>query len=138
MIYQLPIISDWIVFENLICDLTNAMYGTSSFSRYRTNGCKQSGIDILSTEKQIAIQCKAYSNMSNPKQKVKDISKGIHDILHSKYPIEKIVIATTLPKDTIYTDIFDGIILLVNHIIKIGFWDWEYISNQLFFFSFSH
>ncbi len=47
MLYQLPIPKYPEVFENLVCDLLNEVYKTTSFSLYGRKGQKQHGIDIL-------------------------------------------------------------------------------------------
>ena len=45
-------------FEELMCDLHNAIYKTNTFQLYKNRGSKQFGIDIFSREEGVVIQCK--------------------------------------------------------------------------------
>lgn len=46
------------VFEDLVCDLFNAMYPNSHYTRFGKKGNEQKGIDIISISRKEAIQCK--------------------------------------------------------------------------------
>ena len=45
-------------FEELMCELYNAIHKTNTFQLYRSRGSKQFGIDIFSREEEVVIQCK--------------------------------------------------------------------------------
>jgi hypothetical protein len=56
--HQLTAISNSDTFEDSICDLYNYLESTNTFKRFGKNGHNQKGIDIFSSEKDCAIQCK--------------------------------------------------------------------------------
>ncbi|MBC8884358.1 hypothetical protein H9X57_16215 [Flavobacterium piscinae] len=58
MKHQLPAINNPDIFEDMISDLFNILDSTNSYKRFGKNGHKQKGIDIFSSEKDVAIQCK--------------------------------------------------------------------------------
>ena len=139
MIYELPIPKSPEVFENLVSDLANSLYKTTSFNLYGRKGQNQKGIDILSMEYGIVIQCKLRTlNLKDRKTKlsfVNDIIKDIDSILENDFALKKIIIATTLENDTLIQDYLQTIFhILKEKSVSIEFWSWSKISSELFLF----
>ena len=64
--YQLPVLKDEKLFEELTCDLFNFVENTSSyesidFQTFGVKGQNQKGIDIFSAKRKTVIQCKLKS-----------------------------------------------------------------------------
>ena len=139
MIYELPKPKSPETFENLICDLANSLYKTTNFSLYGRRGQNQKGIDIISNEFNIFIQCKLRTlNLDKRETKIKfldEIVKDINNILSNGFNPSKIIIATTIESDTILQDYLNTALLLNNIGCTIEFWSWTKISNEIFLFS---
>lgn len=120
-LYFLPKVNNWEVFENMICNCARKKWG-QFFNIYGRKGQPQYGIDILSSDGNIVIQCKNYLNIENLaqfKQRVQD------DYIKSEalpFKTEKFVIATTLDRDT---KIQDFIMQMngENKSVEVMFWD---------------
>ncbi len=139
MIYELPKPKSPELFENMICDLVNYLFNTTSFSTYGRKGQKQNGIDIISYEKKMVVQCKLRTlNLTDRKTKItfiNEIIKDINSILsQGRFP-RKIIIATTLENDTLIQDQLNSWLLFHSTPIAIEFWSWDKISNDFFLFS---
>ncbi len=139
MIYELPKPKSSELFENMVCDLANYRFNTTSFSIYGRKGQKQNGIDIISYENKIVIQCKLRTiNLNDRKTKIafiNEIIKDINSILSQGIFPSKIIIATTIENDTLIQDQLNSWMLLHSTPIAIEFWSWDKISNDLFLFS---
>lgn len=139
MIYQLPIPKSPELFENITCDLLNALYNTTSFSLYGRRGQNQNGLDIISYQKETVVQCKLRNlNLNNKKVKlnfINEIIKDINSILLLENLPSKIIIATTIENDTLIQDQLNTIMYKNNLSITIEYWSWDYICNNLFLFS---
>lgn len=102
-IYKLPTITEPNIFESLVTDYLNYRYNTTSFQKFGRKGQKQYGVDIISFEYNIAVQCKVISNMprtnSQRKRIIEKISKNIIEAYNSHLLVSKLIIATTLPRD---------------------------------------
>src|SRR5687767_11418753 len=79
--YQFPPPMNSKDFANLISDIFNEIYGTTTFKCYGKNGQKQKGIDIISVEKDIVIQCKSKDLTRNPSQVKKELMKDIDETI---------------------------------------------------------
>lgn len=139
MVYELPIPKSPELFENLVSDIANSLYHTTSFCLYGRKGQNQKGIDILSNELEIVIQCKLRTlNLNSRKTKISFINEIISDInsiLKSETYPKKIIIATTLQNDTVIQDYLQTLLFtLRDRRILIEFWSWNKISNEIFLF----
>jgi hypothetical protein len=56
--FQIPSPDNHQQFEHLLADLQNKHYHTITFKCFGKKGHKQKGIDVLSTEQQLFVQCK--------------------------------------------------------------------------------
>jgi hypothetical protein len=56
--HHYPPVTSETEFEELVCDLYNALHESDTFQLYKARGSKQFGIDIFSRPKGIVIQCK--------------------------------------------------------------------------------
>lgn len=139
MIYQLPIPKSPELFENITCDLLNALYNTTSFNLYGRRGQNQNGLDIISYQKETVVQCKLRNlNLNNKKVKlnfINEIIKDINSILLLENLPSKIIIATTIENDTLIQDQLNTIMYKNNLSITIEYWSWDYICNNLFLFN---
>ncbi len=139
MIYQLPIPKSPEIFENLICDLLNQTYKTSNFSLYGRKGQNQRGIDIISSELNIVVQCKLRTlNLNDKKTKIDFVNEIIKDIRASfnlNIKPEKFIIATTLENDNLIQDYLNTLMIFNGLGIIIEFWSWSKISSEIFLYS---
>ncbi|MBJ9985744.1 hypothetical protein IAE19_09850 [Acinetobacter sp. S40] len=140
MIYQLPLPLNGEIFENLMCDLINHMFNTTSFDLYGRKGQAQHGIDIISYEFDVVIQCKfRNTNFENKKFRrdlANEIISDIHKILiKMKHPPKKLIIATTLQNDTELQDYLNCLLIFNKLGSFVEFWGWNKISNELFLFN---
>ncbi|PIF05306.1 MAG: hypothetical protein CSA36_07590 [Draconibacterium sp.] len=139
MVYQLPIPKSPEVFENIVCDLINQIYKTSNFSLYGRKGQNQKGIDIISSELNIVVQCKLRTlNLNKRKTKidfVNEIIKDIRSALSLNIKPEKFIIATTLENDNLIQDYLNTLMIFNNLNIVIEFWSWSKISSDIFLYS---
>lgn len=120
----LPKMKSWDEFENAVCEYAIAKYN-KSFIRYGRQGQKQYGIDIVSSDGEIVIQCKNYANQNT--QNV--INKIESDYLESKklpFTPKKFIIATALNEDT---KIIDLAIKLNSQELAVEIMFWEEISS---------
>ncbi|MBD8084530.1 hypothetical protein [Chryseobacterium caseinilyticum] len=138
MLYKLPIPKSPEIFENLICDLINASYKTTSFNLFGRRGQNQNGIDIISNEFKTIVQCKLRSiNLNNRKTKItfiKEVLEDVNSILKNSQLPERIIIATTIENDTLVQDYLQSISFLNNLSIIFEFWSWSKISSEIFLF----
>ncbi|MDO5104663.1 hypothetical protein [Capnocytophaga sp.] len=139
MIYELPLPKSFEIFENLICDLANHTYKTSNFILYGRKGQNQKGIDIISCELNIIIQCKLRTiNLFDRKTKlqfVQEIKRDIGNIFSNGFSPSKIIIATTIQNDTKIQDYLNTLLLTNGIACVIELWSWSKISNEIFLYS---
>jgi hypothetical protein len=88
-------------FEQLVRDIFNAKEDTSSYNIFGKSGQKQHGIDILSSEKNVAIQCKYFSNPQKLKQQelIEIIKSEIEKTKDVDNEIKYFIFATNYPHD---------------------------------------
>ncbi|MDO5664000.1 MAG: hypothetical protein Q4G63_01930 [Bacteroidia bacterium] len=135
-IYKYPIITEPKIFESLIVDYMNFRFDTTSFQKLGRNGQKQFGIDILSFEHNCAVQCKVISNLprtkSEQKKVMKSISKDIIDAYESHIPVNKLIIATTLPRDVNFFGKESPFFYAsTKGMLMLEFWSWDDICDGL-------
>jgi hypothetical protein len=124
-------------FENLICDMFNEMHSTISFKRFGKNGHAQKGIDIISLEKEVIIQCKAKDLTRKAimlkKELFSDIDQTINSILIEKLKIEfsSLYIVTTFSEHTDFDEYCTTIKQDRNLDFNLIFWGWETIQRKL-------
>lgn len=138
MIYELPIPKSFETFENLVCDLANYTYKTSNFVLYGRRGQSQKGIDIISYEFNVIIQCKLRTiNLSDHKTKlqfVEEVKKDINEIFSNGFRPSKIIIATTTQNDTEIQDYLSTLLFFKGINCFIEFWSWSKISSEIFLY----
>lgn len=139
MIYELPKPKSPETFENLVCDLANDLHNTTSFNLYGRKGQNQKGIDIISFELNIVIQCKLRTlNLNKRETKVNflnEIIKDINNIFSNGFKPSKIIIATTIESDTTLQDYLNTTMLFNQIGCNIEFWSWTKISSEIFLFN---
>lgn len=90
--HQLPIINNEDIFEDLICDLFNLIENTNTFKRFGKKGHNQKGIDVFSSEKDFAIQCKkkdlSRRDVTIRKELFDDIEKDVNKIINKDLKIK--------------------------------------------------
>ena len=90
--HQLPQINNKDIFEELICDLFNAIDFTNTYKKFGRNGHQQKGIDIFSSEKDVVIQCKKKDLSRNEiqirRELMNDIESDINSIVSKELQIK--------------------------------------------------
>jgi hypothetical protein len=91
-IYQLPALNNEDLFEDSICDLFDSLEKTKTFKKFGRKGHNQKGIDLFSSEKNIAIQCKkkdlSRKDILLKKELLDDIEKDLKKILNNDLKIK--------------------------------------------------
>lgn len=86
-------------FEELVCDLYNALHKTNTFQLYKNRGSNQFGIDIFSREEGIVIQCKKKDPIRKDKELKAELLAEIRECVgkaHSlPFPFKTFILATT-------------------------------------------
>jgi hypothetical protein len=139
-IYKYPIITEPNIFESLVTDYLNYQYGTTSFQKLGRKGQKQYGIDIISIEYNYAVQCKVISNTPRTKSQRKSIMSKISDDIIAAYnshlPVNKLIVATTLPRDVNYYGKESPLFYVSTlGMIMLEFWSWDDICDGIASFS---
>ncbi|MGJ1197318.1 tetratricopeptide repeat protein [Sphingobacterium spiritivorum] len=97
--FQLPPLSSEDIFEQFICDLYNLEFPRSSFQLFGKKGNKQDGIDIISTKKRIAIQCKKKEIQRNNKGVLSELKAEFEQCIQASLvfnnEIDELVFAST-------------------------------------------
>ncbi len=124
-------------FENLICDMFNEIHNVISFKSFGKNGHTQKGIDIISLEKKIIIQCKAKDLTRKAimvkKELFSDIDETINSLLIEKPKINfnSLYIVTTFSEHPNFDEYCATIKQDKNLDFNIIFWGWETIQRKL-------
>lgn len=121
----LPKTKSWEEFEKMACDCATKRWG-KSFNNYGRIGQKQNGIDIISDDGKIAIQCKNYLNVENVNQFKQKIQADCVKISELPFTIETFVIATSLDRDK---HIQDFVFSIVTDKLQIEIMFWDDIST---------
>jgi hypothetical protein len=98
--YEVP--ADDAAFEELVCDILNAVHSTTSFQLYRGRGSNQFGVDIFSTPLNIIVQCKKKDNnrkdLELRRELATDLEETVCKIRGWPYQFTTLVFATTTKK----------------------------------------
>lgn len=122
--FFLPKTKSWQEFEIMVCDCAITKW-QKSFSQYGRAGQNQKGIDIVSDDRTIAIQCKNYLNVDNVKQLEQKINEDYSKVSELPFQIQMFVVATAYDRDN---RIQDYIYELSEGKTKIEVMFWDEIS----------
>jgi len=127
-----------IEFEMMCCDIMERYFTDGFHDRifpntipfyhlYGRNGQNQHGIDIISRKPvdergYCVVQCKNYYEQSSGKLLVNQVRKDIHAIYEYKIPISKVIIMTSLHRDTFMQDC-EMELNTFGRDVSIFFWD---------------
>ncbi len=133
MAYQYPPIDNDVIFESFIKDLFNALYRTNSFQLYRKNGAKQYGIDIISIEKEIVIQCKQKDTSRTQKtlenELIRDFDESIEMSKKLSFSFSTFILASTTKKFSKVQE--HAISLATKNNFNVLFWSWTEIQSEI-------
>jgi len=134
--HQLTAINNSDTFEDSICDLFNQIESTITYKRFGKNGHNQKGIDIFSTEKDCAIQCKkkdlSRKDLLLKKELLNDIEKDVKKVLNDKLKIkiDKLIFVSTY-KDHPEIDEYCEILKEdLNTEFEIIYWGWDTLESK--------
>lgn len=134
--HQLTILNNRDTFEDAVCDLFNSLESTNTFKRFGKSGHKQKGIDIFSSEKDCAIQCKkkdlSRKEVSLKKELMKNIEKDVKRVLKEglKIKINRLYFTSTY-KD--HPDIDEYCEELKDELkidFEIIYWGWDTLETK--------
>ncbi len=134
--HQLTIISNKDTFEDSICDLFNQMESTTTYKKFGKNGHNQKGIDVFSSEKDCAIQCKkkdrSRKDLLIKKELLEDIKKDVKKVINEKLEIkiDRLIFVSTY-KDHPEIDEFCEILKEeLKTEFEIIYWGWDTLENK--------
>lgn len=140
--HQLPTLNNSDTFEDAICDLFNLIESTFTYKKFGKKGHNQKGIDVFSTEKNCAIQCKK-KDLSRKESLIRkeifdNIENDVKKVLHSdlKIIIDKLIFTSTYKDHPEIDEFCESIKEELNTDFEIVYWGWEtlegkFISEQL-------
>ncbi|UPQ77745.1 hypothetical protein M0M57_08875 [Flavobacterium azooxidireducens] len=136
-LYNFPSIKNDQLFEDFVLDLFNDINNTKSFEKYGRSGQGQKGIDIISNELKIVIQCKLRDGESNQKKIVQNLKKSLNDdfdaflIFNASHNIKykTFIFASNWKNDTELTD--ECIRLSNSSNLIVEYWSWERLQAQI-------
>jgi hypothetical protein len=120
-------------FEELVCDLYNALHKTNTFQLYKSRGSNQYGIDIFSREEGIVIQCKKKDpNRKDNELRVElgtELRESVGKAHGLPFAFKTFILATTTKK---YGDIQDSAIKLSEDFpFCVQFVAWQDIEKHI-------
>jgi len=124
-------------FANLLSDIFNEIHDTTSFKCYGKNGHKQKGIDILSVEKDIVIQCKlkdlTRKSILVKRELFNDIEETVNFILKDPPQInfKVLYIATTFSEHPDFDEYCETLKVEKKLGFEVIIWGWETIQRTL-------
>lgn len=134
---QIPPIDNDKIFEDLICELFNTEYKSITFKKFGKQGHNQKGIDVFSSEFDIAIQCKK-KDITRKKsilksELFKDIENEINKILDQnlKIKITKLFITTTFDDQPEFDEFCEEMKIKYDCDFEIIFWGWNTIQEKI-------
>ena len=136
--FQLPPLKDEKCFEELVCDLFNAIentntYRNTDFQLIGVKGQAQQGIDIFSTGTKTVIQCKLKDIRKKDdtirKNLQEDIQNDLIKVQSLEIPISRFIIASTYRDDNIIQSFIAQ--LQEDNELKFNlyYWGWDTISR---------
>ncbi|MCT3906611.1 hypothetical protein HZQ01_14220 [Elizabethkingia anophelis] len=135
MKHQLPPIENDKIFEDLICDLFNAEYNTLTFKKFGKQGHNQKGIDILSVEHDMAIQCKKKDISRSPVSLRKELLQNIKDdAIKAKeltIDINFFYLVSTFNEHPCFDEECDSVKKTSECNFEILYWGWETIQERI-------
>lgn len=81
--FQLPPLANEDIFEQFVCDLYNLEFPESSFQHFGKKGNNKNGIDIISTKRRIAIQCKKKEIQRNNRRVLSELKAEFEECIHA-------------------------------------------------------
>ncbi len=90
------------LFEDFCCDLARDHLNMPGAQRFGRSGHSQNGVDIAGIDNvgiMIGIQCKKKNRLLKGKLTVTDVENEIKEALKFNPPLERYIIASTLPRD---------------------------------------
>lgn len=135
--FQIPPPNNHQQFERLIADLLNEHYESISFKCFGKNGHQQKGIDVLSVEKQLIVQCK-FKDLTRSAVKLKqeifsDIEGTLDQLIHKpvKFDYTTLIIASTVSEHPDYDEYGEEVRKEKGCSFQVLFWGWETIQDKL-------
>lgn len=133
-VHMLPRINNPQLFEVLVQDLLNAAHNTDSFQLFGRNGQDQSGIDIYSHERRVAVQCKQRDNYvlnnSDFNKLTTQFENDLYRACQSPLPFDTFILASTIQS---YTYLQEMAAQLSDRYSKtVTFWGWNKIERLVF------
>lgn len=114
-------------FEQLTGDALFCLYREDRFFPYGRRGQNQHGVDLLSSDRTIGVQCKLRDNADPKKYEklIQDIEKDYAEACKYFPDVERFIVATTLAPDTHTQDALAKLSgkLSLNVPIEVLFWD---------------
>jgi len=132
--FQLPPLADEYMFEEFTCDLFNSIEKTNSFILFGKKGQSQKGIDVISSEKRTAIQCKK-KDLSRGKNTLKnellnDIRESIELSQDLKIEFDRFIFVSTYSDDVDIVEFCNEIKNEFNTKYDITYWGWNTITRH--------
>ncbi|WP_051878308.1 hypothetical protein [Chryseobacterium sp. FH1] len=137
MKHQLAPIENEKLFEDLICDLFNLEYKGITFKKFGKQGHNQKGIDVFSSEFDIAIQCKKKDLSRKPSMIKKELfddivaEVGKTQSQNLKIKINKLFIATTFEEHPDFDEFCEEIKQQNDCNFEVLFWGWNTIQEKV-------
>jgi len=134
--HQLTALSNNDTFEKATRDLFNQIDSTITYKLFGKNGHSQKGIDVFSTEKDCAIQCKkkdlTRKDTILKKEIINDIEKDVNKVIEEKLriKIDKLIFVSTY-KD--HPDIDEYCEILREKLqteFEIIYWGWDTLESK--------
>ncbi|WP_339686617.1 hypothetical protein [uncultured Nonlabens sp.] len=134
--HQLTTLNSSDTFEDSICDLFNHLESTITYKRFGKNGHNQKGIDIFSTEKDCAIQCKkkdlSRKDILIRKEILKDIRKDVNKVINDKLEIkiDKLIFVSTYNDHPEIDEFCEILKKELNTEFEINYWGWDTLESK--------
>lgn len=138
--YQLPVLKDEKLFEELTCDLFNFVENTSSyesidFQTFGVKGQNQKGIDIFSSKKRTVIQCKLKSigrkDEAIRKNLIQDINADLEKAKDFKIDFDKFIFVSTFRDDAQIQEYLNQIKKEHGLSFDLYYWGWDTITKHI-------
>ena len=134
--YHYEVLASESEFEELICELHNAIHSTDTFQTYKSRGSRQYGIDIFSREKGIVIQCKKKDPARKAKELRAELAAELRECVTKAHGLtfgfKTFILATTAKK---YGEVQDLAIELSGQFpFSVQLLAWVDIEKQIHFY----